>query len=78
MVLGIPRVGMVGLIDGAPSASSLIELVRQNVPELEVPWLEEAVKGAYLAVKINTVQTDTPLNPKRGTRSSVSAIASVN
>ena len=76
--LGIPRVGMVGLIDGAPSASSLVELVRQNVPELEVPWLEEAVKGAYLAVKINTVQTDAPLNPKRGSRSSASAIVAVS
>ncbi|KAF6234586.1 hypothetical protein HO173_007212 [Letharia columbiana] len=74
-VLGIPRVGMVGLIDGAPDASSLIELIRQNVPELEVPWFREAVKGAYLAVKINTVRTGAPLNPKRGARSSILAMA---
>lgn len=67
-VLGIPRVGVVGLIDGAPNASSLIELIRQQVPELEVPWLQEAVKGTYLAVKINAIQTDAPLNPKRGAR----------
>ena len=60
-VLGIPRVGIVGLVDGAPSASSLIELVREEVPELEVPWLQEAVKGAYLAVKIKTTQTSVPL-----------------
>ena len=51
--LGIPRVGMVGLVDGAPNASSLIELVRQRVSELEVPWLQEAAKATYLAVKIN-------------------------
>ncbi len=74
-VLGIPRVGLVGLIDGAPKASSLIELIRQNVPELEVPWLQDAVKGAYLAVKINATQSSTPLDPKKGTRTSTSTIA---
>lgn len=61
-VLGIPRVGMVGLIDGAPNASSLIEFVRQKIPELEVPWLQEAVKGAYLAVKINAIQAGASLS----------------
>lgn len=60
--LGIPRVGMVGLIDGAPSALSLIEVIRENVPELEVPWLQEAVKGAYLAVKIKAIETSVPLD----------------
>ena len=65
-VLGIPRVGMVGMIDGAPNALPLIELIRQNVPDLEVPWFQEAVKAAYLPVKINAIQTDNPCNPKRG------------
>ena len=75
VVLGISRVGVVGLIDGAPNALSLIELIRQQVPELEVPWLEEVVKGTYLAVKINAIQTDAPLNPKRGARIPSSAMA---
>lgn len=55
---------MVGLIEGAPDASSLIEIIRRNVPEMEVPWLQEAVKAAYLSVKINAIQTSAPLNPK--------------
>ena len=46
MTLGIPRVGMIGLMDGAPDASSLVEHIRQKVPEMEVAWLREAVKGA--------------------------------
>lgn len=74
-VLCIPRVGMVGLIDGAPNSSSLIEFIRDNVPELEVPWLQEAAMGAYLDVKINTVQTSAPLNPKRGARTPIPAMA---
>lgn len=73
--LGIPRVGMVGLIDGAPNASSLIELIRQQVPELEIPWLQEAAKGTYLAAKINAIQTDAPVNTKRRARNSSSAMA---
>ena len=52
-VLGIPRVGIVGLVDGAPNASSLIKFIRQRVSEFEVPWLQEAVKATYLPVKIN-------------------------
>ena len=73
--LGIPRVGVIGLIDGAPNASALIDFIRERVPELEVPWLEEAVKGTYLAVKINAIQTDAPLNPRRGARTSLPAMA---
>lgn len=74
-VLCIRRVGMVGLIDDAPNTSSLIEFIRDNVPELEVPWLQEAVMGAYLDVKIKAIQTSAPLNPKRGARTSIPTMA---
>ena len=33
-------------MDGAPDASSLVEHIRQDVPEMEVTWLREAIKGA--------------------------------
>ena len=62
-ILGIRRLGVVGLIDGAPSASPLLELIRHSVPEVEVPWLQEAVEGAYLAVKLKAIQPGVPLNP---------------
>lgn len=74
-ILGIPRVAMVGLIDGAPNASPIIQLIRQKVPELDVPWLQEAAKGAYLAVKINAVQTGATVNAEKGTPTSKSAKA---
>ena len=78
MVLGIPRVGMVGLMDGAPEASSLIELIRQEVPVVEVPWLQESLKGVYLAVKVKATPSGMPHDPKRETATSTSATASID
>ena len=62
VTLGIPRVGIIGLMDGAPNASSLVEHIRQNVPEMEVAWLREAVKGTYLAVKSDAMRHGMPFN----------------
>ena len=74
-VLGIPRVGMIGLKNGAPNASSLVEFIRANVPEMEIPWLQEAIKGEYLPVKINAIQSIAPRNPKQKVRPSMAATA---
>ena len=74
-VLGIPRVGMIGLMNSAPNASSLVEFIRANVPEMEVPWLQEAIKGEYLPVKINTIQIVAPRKPKQKVRPSTAAKA---
>ena len=74
-VLGIPRVGMIGLMNGAPNASSLVEFIRANVPEMEVPWLQEAIKGEYLPVKINAIQTFAPRKRKQKVRPSTAATA---
>ncbi|MCJ1270671.1 RNase P and RNase MRP subunit [Lobaria immixta] len=35
--LGIPRVGLIGLMDNAPAASQLIQLTRTHVPVVEIP-----------------------------------------
>ena len=42
--LQIPRVGMVGLKNGASNAATLLELVRNHVPTVMVPWFEESMK----------------------------------
>ena len=63
--LSIPRVGLIGLIDGAPESKGLIEFVRKCVPQVEVPWIQEAMAGAYLPVKINEIETSAPLESKR-------------
>ncbi|KAG9232041.1 hypothetical protein BJ875DRAFT_486465 [Amylocarpus encephaloides] len=55
--LGIARVSMIGLSVGAPHSNSLVELVRRCVPEVEIPWLQEARKAEYHPVKINAMET---------------------
>lgn len=63
--LNTPRVGLVGLLDGAPGAEGLLEFVRGVVPAVEVPWLEEATTGIYMPVAVNTIGTSVPVVQKR-------------
>jgi ribonuclease P/MRP protein subunit POP3 len=35
----------------------LVDLVRECVPEIEIPWLSEAKRADYLGVKINAIET---------------------
>jgi ribonuclease P/MRP protein subunit POP3 len=35
----------------------LVELVRECVPEIEIPWLNEVKRGEYLRVKVNAIET---------------------
>lgn len=46
-----------GLLDGAPHAKALVDLILESVPEIEAPWLEEVKNAAYLPVKINAIET---------------------
>ncbi|KAL2064044.1 hypothetical protein VTL71DRAFT_4538 [Oculimacula yallundae] len=62
--LGLPRVSFIGLLEGAPHSKALMELVREHVPEIDVPWLREAGEKRYLKVKINAVQTSAPVVEK--------------
>ena len=51
--LGVPRVGIIGLIEGAPASSLLVEFIRQHVRQIEAPWFTEAESGVCLPVEIN-------------------------
>lgn len=63
--LGIPRVGIVGLMDHAPNASQLIQLTRTHVPAVEIPWLQESISGVFLPTKVNTIHSATSAKSKR-------------
>lgn len=52
--LGIPRLGVLGLLDGAPGADILFELV-QSLPTVEVPWVNE--KHEWQETRIKQLQT---------------------
>ena len=52
--LGLPRAGVVGIMEGAPGSGPLVEYVRQHVQPVEVPWIQEAAKGAYLPLQTQT------------------------
>lgn len=55
--LGVPRAGLIGVFDGAPSATAVIDFCLANVPEMEVgEWLK-ADKSAFMPLKINTIET---------------------
>jgi len=55
--LRLQRVSFIGLLDGAPYFQPLIDLIREHIPEIEIPWLQEATRSTYLPVKIKAVET---------------------
>ena len=57
MALGVPCVGAVGLMEGAPGAEDLIGVLRDEVGELVIPWLEKASSGVYRPVNIQSIET---------------------
>lgn len=59
--LGIPRVSFIGILEGAPHSKALADLIRESVPEVEIPWLQQAKDSKYLPVKINAIETFSPM-----------------
>jgi hypothetical protein len=55
--LRLQRVSFIGLLDGAPYFQSLIDLIREHVPEIDIPWLQGAKRTKYLPVNIKAVET---------------------
>jgi ribonuclease P/MRP protein subunit POP3 len=58
-----PKVGFVALQSDIPTAGNLIDLVRNRVQLVDVPWLKEASSGTYLPVKVR--QTEVKVGPKK-------------
>ncbi|KFY80728.1 hypothetical protein V499_00436 [Pseudogymnoascus sp. VKM F-103] len=54
--LGVPRAGFIGIFDGAPSATAVIDFCVANVPELEVDGWLKVDKSAFMPLKINTIE----------------------
>lgn len=58
-----PKVGFIGLQSDASSAGNIIDLVRNRVHPVDVPWLKEASSGTYLPVKVR--QTEVKVGRKK-------------
>ena len=54
--LGIPPVGLVGLLKGTIETDEMEQLLNHEVGDLKVPGVEEIANGAYLPFKIHTVE----------------------
>ncbi|RKF58261.1 putative rna-processing protein [Golovinomyces cichoracearum] len=63
--LNIPRVSIIGILDGAPFSSGLLEFIRKHVPEIWIPHLREPGKVPYVPVQINAVETISKVSAKR-------------
>jgi ribonuclease P/MRP protein subunit POP3 len=55
--LGLARVSFIGLREGAPNSTQVVDLIRRVVPEVRIPWVEETKNATYLPVKINMIKT---------------------
>ncbi len=56
--LQLPRVGLIGLKCDAPGSSVIAEVIRADVPEVVVPWLQESQVGVYMPTEINVVHSN--------------------
>ncbi|KAF2477567.1 uncharacterized protein BDR25DRAFT_330304 [Lindgomyces ingoldianus] len=52
--LQIPRVGAIGIQEGAPGASALVEMVRGKVGTVKCQWIDQALAAEWRGVKIAT------------------------
>lgn len=62
--MGIPRVTSVGLRAGEMAQlKAVVDFVRERLPAVDLPWLEQAATGSYRKTKINAIQA--PIGEKR-------------
>lgn len=50
--LHLPRVGAIGILEGAPGTESLVSYVKDHVGDVECKWIEEVSRGEWKGVKV--------------------------
>lgn len=55
--LGLPRVSSVAIIQDAPGAEALQELVRKTVGPVDMKWMDDSKNERFLPTKIKAVET---------------------
>jgi RNase P subunit Pop3 len=59
-----PRVGFVGLLESAPAAKALLDLVKDKVSPVDTPWAASDLNAQYLPVEVKTTHPDSPKDQK--------------
>ena len=62
--LCIPRVGLIGLKGDSPEISSLIQFIREDAQDMEIPWMGQTQKGEYIPVDVKIDSVIVPAKPK--------------
>lgn len=65
--IGIPRAGMIGIARDAPGTDQLIDLVRNLVDPIVVPWLKDIDQGNYRPTMTNVKTMEVSNFPKKKT-----------
>ncbi|EXJ95155.1 hypothetical protein A1O1_00274 [Capronia coronata CBS 617.96] len=60
-----PRVGVLGLEEGASDAGALLRLVAETFETVTVPWLDQPQRPHYFPVKVKTTLAGNKVNRKR-------------
>ena len=55
--MGLPQVGVVGILEGAPGAGPLVEYVTNHLKQVKVPWLCESLDYQGLKVEVTEGQS---------------------
>ncbi|TKA71865.1 hypothetical protein B0A49_03584 [Cryomyces minteri] len=46
--IGLPRAGVIGVLEHAPGADALLSYVRENVEPVDIPWLNDARRAQHI------------------------------
>lgn len=49
--MGIPRAGVIGIMEDAPGSKALLEYVREQIPAVEIPWMSQALNGDWMGTQ---------------------------
>ena len=66
--LHIPHAGQIGVLQDAPDARPLLDLVREKVPAIDKSWLNVGTDASYLPLNVDTKTVQVEVQPSKAIR----------